>query len=55
MVGKPAPAGRARIAQLTAKRGLNDAEIAIPLGAIERYAIRLKNTDVEPLPDYYFS
>jgi hypothetical protein len=45
----------ARIAQLTAKRGLNDAEIALPLGAIERYAIRLKNTDVEPLPDYYFS
>ena len=38
-----------------AKRGLNDAEIALPLGAIERYAIRLKNTDVEPLPDYDFS
>jgi hypothetical protein len=55
MVGKPAPADRARIAQLTAKRGLNDAEIALPLGVIERYAIRLKNTDVEPLPDYDFS
>jgi hypothetical protein len=40
----------ARIAQLTAKRGLNDVEIALPLGAIERYAIRLKNTDVDLCP-----
>jgi hypothetical protein len=38
-----------------AKRGLNDAEIAIGLGTTERYAIRLKNTDVEPLTDYDFS
>jgi hypothetical protein len=38
-----------------AKRGLNDAEIALGLGTTERYAIRLKNTDVEPLPDYDFS
>jgi hypothetical protein len=38
-----------------AKRGLNDAEIALQLGTTERYVIRLKNTDVEPLPDYDFS
>jgi hypothetical protein len=38
-----------------AKRGFNDAEIALRLGATERYVIRLKNTDVEPLPDYAFS
>jgi hypothetical protein len=55
IVGKPAPADRARAAQLTAKRGLNDAEIALRLGTTERYVIRLKNTDVEPLPDYDFS
>ena len=38
-----------------AKRGLNDAEIALRLGTTERYVIHLKNTDVEPLPDYDFS
>ena len=38
-----------------AKRGLNDAEIALRLGTTERYVIRLKSTDVEPLPDYDFS
>jgi hypothetical protein len=53
-VGKPARADRARAAQLIAKRGLNDAEIALRLGTTERYVIRLKNTDVEPRPDYDF-
>jgi hypothetical protein len=37
-----------------AKRGLNDAEIALRPGTTERYVIRLKNTDVGPLPDYDF-
>jgi uncharacterized membrane protein len=55
IVGKPARADRARAAHLMAKRGLNDAEIALRLGTTERYVIRLKNTDVEPLPDYDFS
>ena len=55
IVGKPAPADRARAAHLMANRGLNDAKIALRLGTTERYVIRLKNTDVEPLPDYDFS
>ena len=55
IVGKPARADRARAAQLMAKSGLDDAEIALRLGTTEHYVIRLKNTDVEPLPYYDFS
>lgn len=55
IVGKPAGADRARAAQLTAKRGLNDAEIALRLGTTEHHVIRLKNTDLESLPDSDFS
>jgi hypothetical protein len=52
IVGKPARADRAQAAQLMAKRGLKYAGIALRLGTTERCVIRLKNTDVEPLPDY---